>query len=139
MSQTEGARAANRLAATSRFLVNGEPTEGALASAAKGTQRLTLRTSGVEAHSAYPERGRSAIDAMLSLLAELESLELPSDPVVGPTTVNVGVLRGGSAANVVAGACEAELMVRLVGDPEPVKAVIGEWAQCTTSITIMQK
>ena len=52
---SDGARAANRLPATSRFLVNGEPTESKLASGAKGSLRVTLRTTGKEAHSAYPD------------------------------------------------------------------------------------
>jgi aspartate kinase len=124
---SDGARAANGLPATSRYLVNGEPTEGVLASAAKGTLRLVLSTTGVEAHSAYPERGRSAIDAMLALLSELGGVELPADEALGPTTVNVGTVSGGTAANVVAGACQAEMMIRLVSDPDPVKEVLERW------------
>jgi len=124
---SDGARAANGLGPTSRYLVNGEPTEGVLANAAKGTLRVTLRTTGVEAHSAYPERGRSAIDEMMTLLAGLPGLALPSDPELGPTAVNVGTLSGGTAANVVAGTCEAELMVRLVGEPAPVQEAVLEW------------
>src|ERR1700710_292493 len=50
---SDGARAANRLAATSRFLVNGEPTESKLASGAKGSLRVIVRTRGRAAHSAY--------------------------------------------------------------------------------------
>src|SRR5512147_1429924 len=64
---SDGARAANRLPATSRFLVNGEPTESKLAIGAKGSLRVTLRTNGRAAHSAYPELGRSAITPMLEL------------------------------------------------------------------------
>ncbi len=130
---SDGARKANELPATSRFLVNGEPTEGVLASAAKGTQRLRLTVRGREAHSAYPERGRSAIDLMTDLLTELRSLDLGRDPLLGEATLNVGTLEGGSAANVVAGSCEAELMIRLVGHPQPVRerieALIGDRAR----------
>jgi acetylornithine deacetylase len=79
---------------------------------------------GQEAHSAYPELGRSAVDAMVALLGELRGLELPTDPELGGTTVNVGTIRGGSAANVFAGECEVELMIRLVGDAEGVKGRI---------------
>jgi len=78
--------------------------------------RVLLRTSGVEAHSAYPELGRSAISPMLELLREIEALPLPTDPELGPSTVNIGVIRGGTEANVVPGWCEAELMFRVVGD-----------------------
>jgi len=117
---SDGARAAASLPATSRWMVNGEPTESGLAVASKGSLRATIRTHGQEAHSAYPELGRSAVDAMVSLLAELRGLKLPTDPVLGDTTVNVGLISGGSAANVFAGACEVELMIRLVGDADEV-------------------
>src|SRR5918992_2080530 len=79
---SDGARAANRLPATSRYLINGEPTESALASGAKGSLRVTLRTTGREAHSAYPHLGKSAIEPLIELLPTLKTLELPSDSVL---------------------------------------------------------
>ena len=124
---SDGARAANRLPATSRFLINGEPTESRLASGAKGSLRVTLRTEGREAHSAYPHLGQSAIEPLIDLLPGLRSLELPRDPQLGETTVNIGVIRGGSAANVIPAHAEAELMVRLVGDVAPVREAIERW------------
>src|SRR5438309_3335958 len=54
---SDGARAANRLKPTSKFLVNGEPTESKLASGAKGSLRVTVRTKGRAAHSAYSHLG----------------------------------------------------------------------------------
>jgi len=125
---SDGARAANHLPATSRFLVNGEPTESRLASGAKGSLRVTIKTRGKEAHSAYPHLGRSAIEPMLELLPTIRSLALPNDPVLGDTTVNIGTIRGGTEANIIPGECEAELMFRLVGDVAPVKALIEQWA-----------
>lgn len=125
---SDGARAANQLPATSRFLINGEPTESRLASGCKGSLRVTVRTRGRAAHSAYPQLGRSAFEPMLAMLPELQRLPLPKDPVLGDCTVNVGVLRGGSEANIVPAFCEAEMMIRLVGDPDPVKQMIERWA-----------
>jgi acetylornithine deacetylase len=125
---SDGARAANHLPATSRFLINGEPTESRLASGAKGSLRVTVKTRGREAHSAYPQLGRSAIEPMLELLPTLRSLQLPSDPDLGDTTVNIGTIRGGTEANIIPGECEAELMFRIVGDVAPVKAMIEQWA-----------
>jgi aspartate kinase len=122
--RSDGARAAASLPATSRWLVNGEPTESKLVSASKGSLRLVLRTRGQEAHSAYPELGRSAVASMVALLADLQGLRLPSDPALGDTTLNVGTIRGGSAANVFAGECECETMIRLVGDVDEVKKII---------------
>ncbi|MBA4070446.1 MAG: peptidase dimerization protein [Gemmatimonas sp.] len=126
---SDGARAANRLDATSRFLVNGEPTESRLATGCKGAWRVTARTRGRAAHSAYPELGASAILPMCELLPGLASLDLPVDAVLGPTTINAGVIKGGTEANIVPAQCEAELMVRLVGDRAPVQAALERWAE----------
>jgi acetylornithine deacetylase len=124
---SEGARAANLLPATSRFLINGEPTESRLASGAKGSLRVTLRTHGREAHSAYPHLGQSALDPMLELLPQLRALQLPTDPILGDATANIGVVRAGTEANIVPGAAEAELMVRIVGDVGAIKRAIETW------------
>lgn len=126
---SDGARAANNLSPTSKFLVNGEPTESKLASGAKGSLRVIVRTRGREAHSAYPHLGESAIEPLLELLPSLRSLPLPADPVLGETTINVGLIHGGTAANIIPAHAEAEMMIRLVGDVEPVKAMILGWAR----------
>jgi acetylornithine deacetylase len=125
---SDGARAANRLPATSRFLINGEPTESKLASGAKGSLRVTVRTRGRAAHSAYAHLGESAIKPMLELLPTLDTIDLPTDPILGNTTVNVGVLHGGTEANIVPALAEAEMMFRLVGDVTPLRAQIDAWA-----------
>ena len=125
---SDGARAANRLPATSRYLVNGEPTESTLASGAKGSLRVIVRTRGRAAHSAYAHLGQSAIEPMLERLLSVKSLEFPTDAVLGPTTVNIGTIHGGTEANVVPAECEAEVMFRLVTDVGPVKAALEGWA-----------
>jgi acetylornithine deacetylase len=126
---SDGARAANRLAPSSRYLVNGEPTESKLASGAKGSLRVTVRTRGRAAHSAYAHLGESAIKPMLTLLPELETLQLPTDDVLGATTLNIGTIRGGTEANIVPAQAEAEIMFRLVGDDQPVRAQVKRWAK----------
>ncbi|MDP9205574.1 MAG: M20/M25/M40 family metallo-hydrolase [Gemmatimonadota bacterium] len=126
---SDGARAANNLSATSRFLINGEPTESKLASGAKGSLRATIRTRGREAHSAYPHLGRSAIEPMLELLPTLHKLPLPSDPVLGDTTVNIGTIKGGTEANIIPAHAEAEIMFRLVSDVEPIRKAVLDWAK----------
>jgi acetylornithine deacetylase len=115
---SDGARLANQLPATSRYLINGEPTESALVSGAKGSQRVFIRTHGRAAHSAYPHLGVSALKPMLNVLAKISQLELPTDAELGDTTINVGVLRVGNEANIVPAEGEAEMMIRLVGDRE---------------------
>lgn len=130
---SDGARAANLLPATSRYLINGEPTESRLASGAKGSQRVILRTRGRAAHSAYAHLGVSALDPMLELLPRIRTLELPSDPILGDTTVNIGTLRAGTEANIVPDLAEAEMMFRLVGDAGAVRsrleAMVGDRAE----------
>jgi acetylornithine deacetylase len=132
---SDGARAANRLPATSRFLINGEPTESKLAVGAKGSLRVTLRTRGREAHSAYAHLGQSAIEPMLELLPTLKHVPLPTDPMLGDTTVNIGTIRGGTEANIIPGECESELMFRLVGDVAVVKQQLEAWVGGRAEIT----
>jgi acetylornithine deacetylase len=121
-----GARAANAhpLAAQSRWLIDGEPTDNRLATGCKGSLRVALRTAGVAAHSAYPEHGRSAIDALLDVLADVRRTRWPTDPAFGETTVNIGVIAGGTRPNVVAAAAHADLQIRLVTDARPVQALL---------------
>jgi acetylornithine deacetylase len=136
----DGASAANREATTSKVLINGEPTENTLALGTKGAMRFTLRTSGIAAHSAYPAFGKSAITALVRLLAELEALELPRDDMLGETTINIGTISGGVADNVFAPDAEARLMARLVTPPEQFLEVLRRWvagrAELEQSITV---
>lgn len=111
-----GARVANANPRGSRFLVNGEPTENRLALGSKGCLNLVVEAKGRAAHSAYPELGSSAIDKLLAALAGLRQVPLPTDPVLGESTLNIGTLSGGRAANVIADFAKAEVMVRTVGD-----------------------
>lgn len=111
-----GAQVAERHPRGSRYLINGEPTENRLALGSKGGLYLALEAEGRAAHSAYPELGESAIDRLLDALARIREVPLPVDPVLGETTLNVGTLTGGRAANVVADHARAEVMVRTVGE-----------------------
>jgi acetylornithine deacetylase len=105
----------------SRYLINGEPTENRLALGSKGALRYELSARGRMAHSAYPELGESAIDKLLDALADIRSIPLPSDEVLGAGTLNIGTLAGGRAPNVIADEAQAEIMFRLVGDPAAIR------------------
>lgn len=117
-----GAAVAARTPCGSQYLVNGEPTQNKLALASKGILRFELVGRGRMAHSAYPELGESAIEALLDALEAIRRLVLPRDELLGPSTVNIGTISGGHAPNVIADTAKAEILVRLVGDPEPVRA-----------------
>lgn len=119
---SDGAMAANTLpTGRCRFLVNGEPTEGKLALGHRGAYRVRLRATGRAAHSAYPELGESAIEKLLDALEQLRAMEFPSDPVLGHTQCNIGLIEGGVAPNVIAPAAMADLLIRLVTPVEEVR------------------
>jgi acetylornithine deacetylase len=135
-----GAKVANEMSKGSKFLINGEPTDNRLALATKGALRVELRASGKMAHSAYPELGESAIDKLVSVLADIQTLDLPIEEEIGPTTVNVGVISGGRAPNVIADKAEAHLLIRTVGPSEIVKQaiieVVGDRAEVSFSLDL---
>jgi acetylornithine deacetylase len=133
-----GAHVANEYAAKgkgSRFLVNGEPTENRLALASKGTLRVEVTATGRMAHSAYPELGESAIDKLIPALTRLRAMPLPSDPQVGPCTLNIGLIKGGRAPNVIPDYAHADLLYRLVGPSDDLRrqivAAAGDAVQLT--------
>lgn len=119
--ETDSVGAAAALALAERFgqckaLINGEPTENKLASGQRGSLQLKLSATGIAAHSGTPQLGRSAIWPLLDWLQELRGIELPSDAELGNEVWNLGVLRGGEAANVIPAAAEALLFVRSLPD-----------------------
>jgi acetylornithine deacetylase len=119
-----GAKVANQNPRGSRFLINGEPTENRLALATKGALRVELYAEGKMAHSAYPELGESAIDKLIDVLTDVRGLQLPVLEGIGDTTLNVGLIKGGHAPNVIPDQAEAHLLLRLVGPAEEVKEAI---------------
>ena len=119
-----GAKSANSEFAGlgSEYVVVGEPTESTFARASKGAFTCTVRFEGVSGHSAYPERGDSAINKLVRAVAEINAAEWGTHELLGKATVNVGVVRGGVKPNVIAGEAEAEMIFRLVTDPEDIRA-----------------
>lgn len=118
-----GAKSANVEFATlgSEYVVVGEPTESTFARASKGALTCTVRFEGIAAHSAYPGRGESAINKMIAAITEINATDWGSHPVLGNTTVNVGVIRGGEKPNIIAAHAECEMIFRLVTTPEEVR------------------
>jgi len=108
----------------SKYLINGEPTSCKLALGSKGALRYELIASGRMAHSAYPELGESAIEKLLDALERVRKIDWPVHPVLGPSTLNIGTIAGGRAPNVVSDHAKAELLIRLVDDPAPVRAAV---------------
>jgi len=116
-----GAKVANRQPNQCKFLINGEPTDNRVAIASKGALRAELTAKGKMAHSAYPQLGESAIDKLIEALHRLRAMKLPSDPEVGPCTLNIGLIEGGRAPNVIPDKAHALLLYRLIGPSEQLR------------------
>ena len=122
---SDGAMIADELSTgVTRFLVNGEPTEGRLALGHRGVVRVKLHARGRAAHSGYPHLGESAIEKLLDALQQVRAMSLPIDDVLGPTQVNIGGISGGLAPNVVAPEASADLLFRIVTPYEQVIAAL---------------
>lgn len=131
-----GAKVANDHAPSGcRFLVNGEPTENCIALASKGTLRVEVTARGRMAHSAYPELGESAIDKLIPALSRLRAMTLPSDPQVGPCTLNIGLIEGGRAPNVIPDYAHADLLYRLVGPSDDLRRQVLAAAGADVEVT----
>src|SRR5947207_2659943 len=121
---SDGARAANAAPRGSKYIINGEPTDNKLALGTKGILRLDVRARGKMAHSAYPHLGESAIEKLLDILADLRQLPLPVDPLLGPSSVNLGVISGGRAANIVPDEAQAQILFRTVNGAEELREAL---------------
>ena len=125
---SDGALAAANLGPRGRFLINGEPTENRLSIGQKGSLRVDLEAKGRAAHSAYPEDGVSAIAALLDTIDRIRGLVLPNDALLGQSTLNLGLINGGVAPNVIPPAASAQLLIRTVEPTGPLKQTIRELA-----------
>ena len=103
-----------------RYSIVGEPTSLKPIRAGKGYSLAEVIVKGREAHSAYPALGASAVFRAARLINRLESIAVQLredqhaafDPPY--TTLNVGLIQGGSAKNVLAGECRFTLEWRPV-------------------------
>jgi len=118
---SQGAQAANLDPRGAKFLINGEPTENRIALASKGTLRVEVVAKGRMAHSAYPELGESAIEKLLDALENIRKIQLPTHPKAGPSTMNIGLIEGGRAPNVIPDHAVANLLIRLVGPTDQLR------------------
>ena len=110
----------------SKYIINGEPSENLLALGSKGALRYEVVGRGKMAHSAYPELGESAIDKLLDALNAIRMVELPVDPILGPSTLNIGTIHGGRAPNVIPDEARAEIFIRLVCDAASTRRALEE-------------
>lgn len=132
---SDGARKAASLTPKGRYLINGEPTENKLSIGQKGSLRVELTATGRAAHSGYPDAGESALDALLETINRIRALTLPTDPVLGASTLNIGRVEGGVAPNVIAPFARAELLVRTVEDTAALRRAVETAADPRVRVT----
>lgn len=131
-----GCRGTERLLASDQYAnlrihsaVVSEPTSLRAGIAGKGYGLARITVQGREAHSAFPSQGHSAITAAARLIAQIEdkfaekSLNVNSEAntLFDPprTTVNIGVIQGGSAKNIIAGKCTFLVEWRSLPEEKP--------------------
>ncbi len=102
------------------YIVNGEPTEGKLMLAHKGIIDFELICTGRACHSGYPELGIDANLILIEALNRLRLLDLGVDPIMGAANLNLGVIRGGVAQNVVSPRASVVFSIRTVTQSQQV-------------------
>ncbi|KAK0381686.1 hypothetical protein CLIM01_00927 [Colletotrichum limetticola] len=108
----DGMGAANELGLTWESVIFGEPTENTLVRAHKGVLGFNITADGVAGHSGYPEYGRSAIDLLVRALDKIQDTKLPWTEEFGNTTLNVGLIEGGVATNVIPESASGRASIR---------------------------
>ncbi len=129
-----GVRELVRRGARADFAVVAEPTRLNIVNAHKGITRWFISTAGRSCHSSAPEQGVNAIYRMARLLVGVERFAErlragPADPLLGPPTLSVGRIEGGTSVNTVPDFCRVEVDRRLVGgeDPDAAPARLAEF------------
>lgn len=102
----------------SEYVVVGEPTDSTFVRASKGALTCIVRFRGVAAHSAYPELGDSAITKLVAAVSEINATDWGSHEILGISTANVGIIRGGEKPNIIPAQAELEMIFRVAGDPD---------------------
>lgn len=106
-------------------VIFGEPTELKLASGHKGILLFSVTAHGKSGHSGYPKSGRNANMMLIPALAALQQMELPSSEKYGNSTINIGKMEGGVAANVIAETAKAAIGIRLAaGSAETARQIV---------------
>lgn len=95
-----GAKAWTRDCPGGRLVVVGEPTDGKMVSASKGTKSFTVTIRGKACHSGYPHLGHSAVDSFVAMVNRLNSVRFPVDPELGETFWNIGKLVSDNPQNI---------------------------------------
>ena len=128
-----GAKAFAKLPFRAPVLVVGEPTDNCMVSASKGTKRFDLTFTGKAFHSGYPEHGLSAVELFVDFMERLRAAGFPDDPVLGPTTWNVGHLVSDNPQNILSPCLTCRIYFRTTFASD---AKVSEWMRAQASDTL---
>lgn len=134
-TESAGARAAVPMlkARNVEFIVNGEPTDGKLIIAQKGILAGVISARGRACHSGYPELGVDANAFIIELGNELRSISFGEHPKLGRATINLGLLQGGSAGNIISPRAEMSFWIRAVTVASPLRTSINQAIELVSS------
>lgn len=107
-----GAKAFAKTDFRAPYLIVGEPTCNKMVSASKGTKSYKIHIGGRRCHSGYPEHGVSAVEIFHKILSALDAAGFPEDPILGPTTWNVGKLVSDNAQNILSDSLDCRIYFR---------------------------
>lgn len=98
------------------YAINAEQTDLDIKTAYKGNCWIEVKVTGSTAHGSTPHLGINAIEKAAKVIETLTSIGLTyeTDPILGPSTLNIGIIKGGTARNVVPDECSFTLDVRMV-------------------------
>ena len=128
-----GAKAFAKTDFRAPLLVVGEPTDNCMVSASKGTKRFDLTFTGQPFHSGYPEHGLSAVELFVDFMERLRAADFPEDPVLGPTTWNVGRLQSDNPQNILSPCLTCRIYFRTTFAAD---AAVVAWMRAQASQTL---
>jgi len=112
------------------YHIVGEPTGiENVACVARGRVWYEIIFKGKSAHGGNPKDGINAIEKAISLVNAIKKYKIKTDPLVGSDTVNLGILQGGQAINVVPDTCKITFDIRPSTKTEVVKNFINATIQ----------
>jgi acetylornithine deacetylase len=109
---SKGAKIANKIIKGTKYTIIGEPTNNKLISASKGTTLIKVTATGKEAHSGYPENGKSAVKELQQFFNKLDKIKFPVDHKLGKTTYNISLLKTSNPLNVMPKLAACKILFR---------------------------
>jgi len=107
------------------YHIAGEPTGlESLGCLARGRLWYEFILKGVSAHGGNPKEGVNAVEKAIALANAVRVYPIHTDPLMGSDTINIGILQGGDAINVVPSRCKITFDIRPATRTEVVKAFV---------------